>query len=88
MKKLILIAALLIASYAAQAQTTVRHCKGITSKAQKCKSTMIIKGTDYCNAHNPAAIKCAGKNAKGKKCGMKVKKAGEFCRFHQEGGAL
>ena len=83
MKKLLIITALLMAGYVTQAQTAAKHCKGTTAKSQPCKSTIIKKGAEYCNSHDPAAVRCSGKSSKGKKCGNKVNQEGDFCRFHK-----
>lgn len=64
------------------AQNTVKTCKGTTKAGEPCEATMIIKGTEFCNAHNPASIKCSGTTAKKEPCKMTVKTKGEFCRFH------
>lgn len=62
---------------------TLTTCAGLKADKTPCKSTFIVKGTKYCTAHNPNAIKCAGKNSKGLPCGMTVKEKGEYCRYHQ-----
>lgn len=64
-------------------QDSVKTCKGVKADKTGCKSTFIIKGTDYCAHHNPAAIKCSGKNSKGLPCQMNVPSKGEMCRFHK-----
>jgi hypothetical protein len=68
---------------AAKPEKQVKTCKGITKAGNPCKSTFVVKGTDFCNSHQQNAIKCAGKNAKGEKCGNSVKVAGAYCRFHE-----
>lgn len=85
MKKIIFIASLLISmTAAANSDTTkVKQCKGIAATGQPCKSTFIPNGADYCNSHNPAAVKCSGTNSKKKQCGNKVAKSGDYCRFHK-----
>lgn len=62
---------------------TIKTCKGMTKAGEPCKATMIIKGTEFCNAHNPDAIKCSGQTSKKEPCKMTVKVAGLFCRFHE-----
>ena len=64
------------------AQKEVKTCKGVKADKTNCKSTFIVKGTDYCNAHNPNAIHCSGTTAKNQPCKMSVKAQGEKCRFH------
>ena len=84
---LILTISFLALANEAKSQTkadTLRHCAGIKADKTPCKSTFIVKGTNYCSAHNPAPIHCAGKNSKKEPCKMTVKQAGEFCRFHKE----
>lgn len=62
----------------------IKTCAGMTKTGQKCKSTFIVKGTDYCSAHNPEAVKCAGLTSKNEPCKMTVKQPSEYCRFHKE----
>jgi hypothetical protein len=65
------------------AQNTVKTtCKGVKADKTACKSTFIVKGSEFCASHNPEAIKCAGLNSKKQPCGMTVKTKGEFCRHH------
>ena len=65
----------------------VKTCQGTTKAKEPCKSVIIMK-SGYCASHDPNAIKCAGKNAAGKNCGMTVKEKGLFCRHHQDGNEL
>lgn len=64
-------------------QDSIKTCKGVKSDKTGCKSTFIVKDTDYCQAHNPNAVKCSGTNSANKPCGMTVKQQGNFCRYHQ-----
>lgn len=70
-------------SLSATAQDAKR-CAGMTKAGQPCKSTFIVKGTDYCRMHSPTAILCAGVKADGTGCKMVVKQAGEKCRHHKQ----
>lgn len=70
-------------AFTSQGQT-VKHCNGTTVKGTACNSIMIVRGTDFCRLHQPNAVRCAGKNAKGQPCKMIVKKEKAYCRFHQE----
>lgn len=79
MKRLII--SILLMAMGAVAQVP-KHCAGITKKGESCKSTFIIKGTDYCRAHSPGAIHCAHIKSDSTQCKMIVKTSGELCRFH------
>lgn len=65
-------------------QDSIKTCKGVTKSNLPCKSTFVVKETDYCNAHQPNAIKCSGTNSKKQPCGMTVKQQGDFCRYHKQ----
>lgn len=79
-----------MAAISTQAQTatqdsvkTVKHCLALKSDKTQCKGVILMKN-GYCSAHNPDAIHCSGKTAKGEPCKMVVKVKGEYCRFHQK----
>lgn len=80
MKRMIVSILLLAVSAVAQVP---KHCAGLTKKGEPCKSTFVVKGTEYCRLHQPSAIHCAFIKPDGTTCKMIVKLSGEMCRFHK-----
>ena len=83
----LIVAAILLVSIAANAQTAdaqqkpPKPCSGTTAAGNACKSIMVGK-EGFCQHHNPDALRCAGLTAKKEPCKMIVKVKGDYCRYH------
>jgi hypothetical protein len=82
MKQLIIIAAVLLASYCSIAQDK-QQCTGITKKGERCKITK-VDNTGKCRIHSDKTVRC-GQPTKtdGKPC-RNIPKTGETnCHLHK-----
>lgn len=65
------------------AQNTVKTtCKGLKADKTACKSTFIVKGSEFCASHSPNTIRCGAKTSNGGECKNIVKEQGLKCRYH------
>jgi hypothetical protein len=80
MKKLLLMAALVLCATAVNAQT---QCKGI--KADKTRCRIMVTEGQYCRYHDPKLPTCTYIKKDGTRCRMKVNPQQLYCRYHVNG---
>lgn len=85
MKKLLIISAMLISSFAGYSQTDEapkRKCSALTKEQKPC-SRSAVNDEAYCKQHSPNSIRCAGKTKAGKDCQVIPKKGETLCYHHK-----
>lgn len=81
MKQLIIIAAVLLASYCSIAQDK-QQCTGITKKGERCKITK-VDNTGKCRIHSANSIRCGLPKKDGSPCKNIVKAGQAGCHLHK-----
>lgn len=82
MKKVLLMVLILVITLGGYAQTRP-VCKGVTTKKQACKSTIVLP-SGYCRVHNPNAVYCGFIKKDKKPCKMVVTSPNQRCKHHSK----
>ncbi len=79
-----LLALIVVAICVCMALTSNAQCQGKTKKNEPCKSTFVIKGTNFCRFHNPKATLCSFIKRDSTQCRnvVNLKRNPHFCFIH------